>query len=204
MEYRYRKTSYRCSECKFSFDKVRKFPISKHPHGTDLPFPKKDPDCPQCKRTQRVSFKSSITDDTHKHINPNSAEASFIGGTPDNPIKAATYGGRNNFTKAWDATQEMVSQDYQMTDLNTNLRSGDSMAPKLAPHLEQQVDQVFKANKPIMGQNTATTLNKSLTAQINAGKYAGQSGARDITQRVQNSGYKVPTNIIHEHKGKPN
>ena len=204
MEYRYRKTSYRCSECKFSFDKVRKFSVEKYPHGTDLPLPATDPECPQCNKVKRVSLKSSVTDDTHKHINPDNGNV-FAGGTPENPKKTPRVGG-SNFTKAMDATAEIVMKDYGLTDLQDNLRAGDSMAPKLRQDLEQQVDQVFKPQKPIMGQQGAGNFNRALTGQINAGKFAGQSGARDITARAQNSGYKVPTNIIHEHQPerKPN
>ena len=105
MEYRYRKTSYRCSDCKTSFDKIRKFSVEKYPHGMNLPLPLKYPECPQCKKARKVSFKSSITDDTHKHINPANPEASPVGGTPDNPGKTFSMG-KSNFTKAMDATAE--------------------------------------------------------------------------------------------------
>lgn len=204
-EYRYRKTSYRCSDCKHSFDKVRKFAVSKYPHGTDLPFPTKDPDCPECKKARQVSLKTSVTDDTHKHINPANVEAGFVGGTPENPQKTFSMG-KSNFTKAMDATAEIVMKDYNLTNLQDNLRAGDSMAPKLRPELEQQVDNVFKPQKPIMGQNNAMNLNKALTAQINSGRYASQSGGADIVQKAQNSGYKVPVNEVfnYDNRGKPN
>lgn len=204
MEHRYRKTSYRCTECKLSFDKIRKFPVDKHPHGTDLPLPTKYPECPKCKKAKRVDFKSSVTDDTHKHINPNNLE-NYTGGTPDNPARVFSMG-KSNFTKAMDATAEIVMKDYNLTNLQDNLRVGDSMAPKLAPELERKVDEVFKPQKPIMGQQGATNLNKALTANINSGRYASQSGGADIAARAQNSGYKVPTQIIHEHQPerKPN
>lgn len=206
MEYRYRKTSYRCSDCKQSFDKIRKFPVSKYPHGTDLPLPMKDPDCPECKKAKRVSFKSSVTDKTHPHINPDSSEA-------QNPIRNFSMG-KSNFTKAMDATAEIVMKDYGLTNLNDHLREGDSMAPKLRPELERQVDDVFKPQKPIMGQNnSAVSINKALTAQINSGRYANQSQIRDIAAQAKDygqnqaatTGYKVPTQIVHEYqKERPN
>lgn len=212
MEYRYRKTSYRCSECKLSFDKIRKFGIDKYPHGIDLPFPAKDPDCPQCKKVKRVDFKNSVTDDTHKHINPANPEASFIGGSPNNPQKTFSMG-KSNFTKAMDATAEIVMKDYALTNLQDNLRAGDSMAPKLTPELERKVDEVFKPQKPIMGQGGATNLNKALTANINAGRYAGQNQIRDVAAQAQAfgqartaaTGSKVPMDIIHNFDNrKPN
>lgn len=198
MEYRYRKTIYRCSDCKKQFDKLRKFPTAKYPEGTDLPFPKKDPNCPYCAGAKKISFKSSITDDNHKHINPD-----YV---PDPNDKRVFSMGKTNFTKAMDATAEIVMKDYNLTDLQDNLRAGDSMAPKLAPELERQVDNVFKPQKPIMGQGGASSLNKALTSQINSGRYASQSGGADIVQKVQNSGYKVPTNEIfnYDNRGKPN
>lgn len=212
MEYRYRKTSYRCSDCKHSFDKIRKFSVEKYPHGTDLPFPTKDPECPECKKVRQVSLKTSVTDDTHKHINP--ANVSYVGGTPDNPKKTPSIHGNNNFNKAWDATQKMVAQDYQMTDLNTNLRMGDSMAPKLRPELEKQVDNVFKPQKPIMGQKSSGSVNQALLNNINAGRYANQSQIRDIAAqaadygqtRAATTGSKVPTQEIfnYDNRGKPN
>lgn len=213
MEYRYRKTSYRCSDCKHSFDKVRKFAVDKYPHGTDLPFPMKDPDCPQCKKVKRVDFKNSVTDDTHKHINPANPEASFIGGSAENPVRVPSMG-KSNFTKAMDATAEIVMKDYALTNLQDNLRAGDSMAPKLTPELERKVDEVFKPQKPIMGQTGATNLNKALTANINAGRYSGQNNIRDIAaqakdfgqSRTNATGHKVPTQIIHDYdnRNKPN
>lgn len=184
---------YKCSDCNHAFERV----TEKDPRKGG-----RSPACPECKKAKSPFLKDISTSNkiyTQEELDTNVK-------VMIESRKAPSIGGTSNFNKAWDATQEMVAADYQMTDLNTNLRAGDSMAPKLAPHLEQQVDQVFKAQKPIMGQNTATNINKSLTAQINAGKYAGQSGSRDITQRAQNSGYKVPTNEImsFDNRGKPN
>lgn len=182
---------YSCSDCGNVFSVI----TENKPKG-------RCPSCPQCKKSNYPSLKSTTKS------NKTYTQAELDKNVEDIVIsrKAPSVGGTSNFNKAWDATQEMVAVDYQMTDLNTNLRAGDSMAPKLRPDLEQQVDQVFKTNKPIMGQNAAVSLNKSLTAQINAGKYTGQSGNRDITQRVQNSGYKVPTTELfsYDNRGKPN
>ena len=90
-----------------------------------------------------------------------------------------------------------------MSDLNTNLREGDSMAPKLRQDLEKKVDGVFKQQKPIMGENTARSMNASLMRQINSGQFRG---AMDVVARQQASGIGPPqTNVIFEHgRGKPN
>lgn len=181
------KSSYKCSDCKSTFEKITKS------------FPKKDPSCPTCKRANKVNFKSSVSDKTH-NLDADSRVQEMIAARQPPSL------GKSNFTKAMDATAEIVMSDYGLTNLQDNLRAGDSMAPKLAPHLEQQVDQVFKPQKPIMGMNASTNMNKALTNQINAGKFAGQSGARDITQRAQNSGVKIPVNEIfnYDNRGKPN
>jgi hypothetical protein len=179
----------------------------------DLPFPTKDPECPECKIAKKVSLKTSVTDDTHKHINPDNPEASWVGGTFENPRKVPSLG-KSNFTKAMDATAEIVMQDYALTDLQDNLRVGDSMAPKLRQDLEQKVDQVFKPQKPIMGQTGAGSINKALTANINAGRYAGQTHIRDVAAQAADygqaqasaTGNKVPTREIfsYDNRKKPN
>ena len=209
MEYRYRRTSYRCSDCKFCFDKLRKFAVDKYPHGTDLPMPKKDPDCPQCEKVKKVSLRNSVTDDTHRHINPSNAEGGFVGGTPEAPAKAFTMGG-SNFTKAMDATADIVMKDYGLTNLQDNLRAGDTMAPKLqgvdgsGVPLEQRVSEVFAPPKRNIGQQTGKTFNKTLMNQINQGMYKAYGGANDVVARQQSSNIRVPTNVIFEHgRGKP-
>lgn len=194
MQYRYRKTTYRCSECKFTFDKLRKFSVDKYPEGTDLPFPTKEPKCPQCEKMKKVSLKTSVTDDVHKHINPDykfptDGRAFSVGGS----AKSA----------AFDKTAEIVMKDYGMTDvnMNSNLRPGDDCVPKLRPDLEAKVGNGWGGanKKPIMGQQGAN-LSGALTKQINSGAFRSHG---DVVARQQKSGMKVPVNIIHEHNGKP-
>jgi len=117
--------------------------------------------------------------------------------------RKAPSGGPSNFTKAMDATAEIVMKDYGLTNLQDNLRAGDSMAPKLSPEQERKVDGVFKKQKPIMGAPVANSMNSTLMRQINAGQFRG---AMDVVARQQNSGVAPPrTNILHEYKGdKPN
>lgn len=205
MDYRYRKTTYRCSECKLSFDKTRKFSVDKYPHGNPLPFPSKDPECPQCKKIKRVNLKSSVTDDTHKHINPLSVEANFVGGTPESPVRSFAMGGTDKH-KAFDLAAKITMEDHQMTDINmgNNLRPGDNCVPKLPAHLEQQVNSVFATQKNnVAGTQATSNLNRSLTAQINSGAFKDYGGDRDIVARQQKGGYTVPTTIIGEYNKRP-
>jgi hypothetical protein len=178
---------YKCSDCG-----VYEVRTENKPRG-------RCPACPNCGNSE------SALKSTSKSNVPYTQEKLDGNVSSINESRHAPSLGKSNFTKAMDETAEIVMKDYGLTNLQDNLRAGDSMAPKLAPHLEQQVDQVFKPQKPIMGMNTSTNMNKALTNQINAGKFAGQSGARDITARAQASGYKVPTNVLFEHRAeKPN
>lgn len=178
------KSSYKCSDCKYQFEKKTKN------------FPHKDPDCPRCKRANKVSMKGAVSDKTHT-LEPDSRVQEM------NLAKQAPSLGKSNFTKAMDTTAEIVMKDYGMTDLQDNLREGDSMAPKLAPELERKVDGVFKQQKPIMGQQVAGSMNSSLMRQINSGAFRG---AVDVVARQQASGIAPPkTTIIHEYgRNKPN
>lgn len=183
---------YKCSDCSHVFERVTERDPRKGGRA---------PGCPQCKKNKHPTIKSvskSNVMHTQQQLDKNTQE---IIDTKKFPSM-----GKSNFTKAMDATADIVMQDYNMTDLQDNLRVGDSMAPKLRPELERQVDEVFKPQKPIMGQKNASSLNNALTAQINSGRYASQSGGADIVQKAQNSGYKVPTNEIfnYDNRGKPN
>lgn len=177
------RSQYRCSDCKYQFEKITKR------------IPRKDPDCPKCKRVQRVKFKSSVSDATHEMNSEVRVQQMIESRQPPST-------GKSNFTKAMDATSEMVMKDYGLTNLQDNLREGDTMVPKLRPELEQRVDQVFKPQKPIAGAPVNAALNKTLMNQINAGKFKGYGGASDVVARQQNSGIRVPTNILFEDSGK--
>ena len=183
------KASYNCSDCGFKFEKLTEHDPRKKG---------RKPSCPECRKGKYSTMKSitkSNKEYTQEELSKNEKEI-----TESRKFPAT---GNSNYTKAWDATQEMVAQDYQMSDLNTNLREGDSMAPKLRQDLEKKVDGVFKQQKPIMGENTARSMNASLMRQINSGQFRG---AMDVVARQQASGIGPPqTNVIFEHgRGKPN
>lgn len=178
------RSQYRCSECKNTFEKTTKL------------FPKKEPPCPICKKMQRVHMKGSVSDKTH-----NFGETDIIGGTPEAPQKSFSMGGTNAH-KAFDKTAEIVMQDYGMTDINmnSNIRPGDDLVPKLRPDLEARVNNSggWGGNKKnnVMGmQKSGATLNTAITNQINSNAFKGSG---DVVARQQKSGYKVPTNFIGE------
>ena len=45
--------------------------------------------------------------------------------------------------KAVDTTANIVMEDYKLTDLKDNVRAGETMAPKLAPVLQEKADNMF-------------------------------------------------------------
>ena len=51
--------------------------------------------------------------------------------------------GSNTQIKAIDETAKIVMEDYGMTDLRSDVRPGESAAPKIAPALQMQADNFF-------------------------------------------------------------
>ena len=181
------KATYNCSDCGHRFEKKTE---------SDPRKAGRKPSCPECKKGKYSAMRSiskHSRDYTEEELDKNRREMI--------ESRKAPSTGYTPFTKAMDATAEIVMKDYGMTNLQDNLRAGDSMAPKLAPELERKVDQVFRPQKPIMGQQTAGSMNSALMRQINSGAFRGTG---DVVARQQSAGIKVPTNIIHEHgRGKP-
>lgn len=54
--------------------------------------------------------------------------------------------GANVSVRAIDATADIVMQDYGLTNLKDNIRSGDSMAPPLPPKMQSAADNFFKGS----------------------------------------------------------
>lgn len=107
-------------------------------------------------------------------------------------------GTRSNGTVAYDATQEIVAQDYGMTNLNDASRAGDVMAPRLAPHLQTQADNFFgkKAGRP--APNPAMVAqNQRIAAAALGGSFAPAPGTSMIEQ-IHKAGYKPPVRIVAE------
>lgn len=85
----------------------------------------KDPPCPACKKAMT---KSGGLADIIKHQ------------------KMAGPSG-SNMTKAIDITAEITMQDHGLTNLKDNIRAGESAAPRLAPALQAQADNMFSGAK---------------------------------------------------------
>lgn len=85
-----------------------------------------DPPCPRCSAAARAP----------KPFDFASRKAPGVGGSLT--------------ARAVDTTAEIVMQDYGMTDLRSDVREGESAAPKLAPRLQAAADNMF-ARRPQRG-----------------------------------------------------
>lgn len=123
---KYRMT-FKCGDCATVFKKITmNANLDKAP-------------CPECKKKNRITRFTRMNDgpvsasdlkerdwDKHPYVRPpKSAESSA------------------NMIKAVDETARIVMEDHKMGDLKDNVRAGESMAPKLAPHLQKQADAMF-------------------------------------------------------------
>lgn len=178
------RSSYKCTDCKHTFEKITKN------------FPKREPACPMCKQAKRVNFKSSVSDVTH-NLDKESVVQEMIAAQKPPSM------GQSNRTKAIDETAKIVMEDYGMTDINmsSSLRAGDNCVPKLAPELEQKVDQVFKPQpNKVMGMQGASELNKALLRQVNSGMYKNQG---DPIHRATENIQRRPTDVMYHYNDKP-
>lgn len=119
----------------------------------------------------------------------------------------------SNVTRLVDRVAEDVMHDYGMTNLKDNLREGDTMAPPLAPKLQQQADTFF-GPKPSGGTadamraqvidgegNRRQTVFKrkrmqSMMATALAGGYAGQPGAVDPVKPLHDARVGLKANFV--------
>lgn len=93
--------------------------------------------------------------------------------------------------KAIDITAETVMQDYKMTDLRSDVRQGENMAPKLAPKLQAQADSFFGGKG---GGKRQTFNQKRIMAQVNSG--ALRDPGADVVSRLHANKHTVPVHTI--------
>lgn len=179
---------YSCSDCGHIFSVI----TDHRPRG-------RCPSCPECKNNNYSTLKSTTKSNkiySQDEIDKNRKEII-------DSRKAPGFLDPSAKSKAFDMAAEITMQDHGMTDINmgNNLRPGDNCVPKLAAHLEQQVDNVFKTQKNnISGTPATNNLNKTLINQINSGAFKNYGGAGDVVARQQKDQYKIPTNIIGEYR----
>lgn len=181
-------TKYNCEDCSHVFYRI----TERDPRKTKGGRP---PSCPECKKMKAIA-KSQIK--VRGDVRPQSQEQK------DNVIediiasKKFPSSGKGAFTKAMDDTARIVMEDYQMTNLNDNLREGDNMVPKLRPDLEERVGKGFETNqKNNVAGLAGANLNKALTAQINTNRFSSQG---DVVSKAMSVVQRPVTNIIGEYQ----
>jgi hypothetical protein len=112
--------------------------------------------------------------------------------------KAPGIVGANAMVKAIDETARITMEDHKLTDLHdTNLREGDSMAPKLPPHLQKMADGFWggKAAQQVVGPRTGLIAKSAMS-----GSY--QDEPNNPVAAAHAKKIKPKTNIIAAFDGK--
>jgi hypothetical protein len=128
-----------------------------------------DPPCPKCSKPQAVPRGMDFTTGT----------APAIGGSL--------------VVKARDYTEQATAQDYGMTDINLNIREGDSAAPKLPPKLQDAADNMFTRRPMSRGTPRGSILNIPQNAVL-----ASAVGGRFMTPDTAN-----PVAMMAHAKARP-
>lgn len=125
-----------------------------------------DPPCPTCMKVERV-----------RGMKFGTGVVPSIGGSL--------------IAKAVDTTAEIVMEDYKMGDLRSDVREGESMAPKLAPKLQALADGMF--SRPRGNGNPNNIMGLPTNALIKAAV-----GGRWNTPDTVN-----PVAVQHKAKSRP-
>jgi hypothetical protein len=98
--------------------------------------------------------------------------------------KAPGHIGDNNLNKAWDITQNIVAQDYGVTNLNDRPYEGENMVAKQPPKIQAAIDNFFsgpKSKPSAIGetQNRQSQIQSRVAAHLTrkaiAGAYRGMA-----------------------------
>lgn len=175
-----------CDDCNHVFYKI----TEKDPRKVGG----RSPSCPECKKTKSKA-KSQIK--VSGDVKPQTEAQKDAVVLDIITAKKFPSQGKGNFTKAMDETAKIVMEDYQMTNLNDNLREGDNMVPKLRPDLEAQVGTGFNTQKNNVAGLAGANLNKALTGLINSNKFSNQG---DVVSKAMSVVQRPMTNIIGDYQ----
>lgn len=100
----------------------------------------------------------------------------------------------SNFSRAADATANMVMKDYNLTNLRDDSRPGESSVPKLPAAQQERADAFFGTSQKVT--------NPFLQAQLQRATMAARSGAlapqsHNAIDRVLGSKHRVPVKILN-------
>jgi hypothetical protein len=186
---RYRMT-FKCAECCNVFKK-----ITSDANLQSTP-------CPACRRAKTKSPKSTIkfmrmgdgpvtdADLLAEKIAKKLMDTPEFQASLASKLLSPTSQSSQNQIKAIDTTAEVVMQDYKMGDLKDNVRTGDTMAPRLPPAQQAKADAFFGG----AGRKRAgSPFNpRQIAAMVNSG------GLRPEANGVMN-----PVAQMHKHRTKP-
>jgi hypothetical protein len=104
--------------------------------------------CQSCHHTYRFKALSDFDDasDVADKPCPKCAKMQKTRGMDVSAGKAPSVGG-SNIVRAMDQTADIVMDNYQLTNLNSDGRPGAVMAPSLPPHQQQRADNFFSPSK---------------------------------------------------------
>lgn len=108
--------------------------------------------------------------------------------------KAPVVGGSMT-VKAVDETARIVMEDHGMSDLRSDVREGETMAPKLPPHMQAKADAMFSRPKGgLLGLPTGAIVKAAVNGRFSTpdtfNPVAAQHAARD----------RPPVNIINQER----
>ncbi|HXE51228.1 MAG TPA: hypothetical protein VN663_22815 [Ramlibacter sp.] len=131
--------------------------------GNVWKFTTKDPEAPDppCPRPVRFDAAGKVVE-TCGHENR-------VRGMDLSSNRAPGIGGENIHNKAIDETAAMVMHDYGMTDLSSDVREGETAAPKLPPRQQAMADNYFGGaggRRPRMGVNLAGHAAAALSGRL--------------------------------------
>lgn len=128
-----------------------------------------DPPCPRCEtaaRTRGIDFASS---------------------------RAPAVIGSNVHVRAIDATAQIVMEDHKLGDLRSDVRPGETAAPKIAPHLQKQADNFFMGRKSMAGNPMQPIFARAAAAAMSG---AARDGTPDVVGATHKAKMMPKTRFI--------
>lgn len=168
---------YKCTTCKNEFEQI-----------TIGFIPEKEPPCPYCPKEKktRIKTKGCVTNKTHNVDKEKNVQEIIA-------TRKAPATGPSVKSQIFDNTMEMVMQDYGMTNIKDNAREGENSVTPLESRLEKQVESVFSAKTPGIGDAAAAKMQSALMSRINQGAFrnygdvvASQSSVQPFTPASTN------------------
>lgn len=189
-----------CPDCKTKNKKLKLFKVG------DGPIPSTEPTTPRavpqvfpntiykCKACDRVTKIYEDVGETALTACPacDSPEIQYRG-----KISHDVPSSSGNSIKAIDMTAEIVMQDYKISDLKSDVRPGESMAPKLDPGRQMVADNMFGNKKR---QMAAIDVAKGRIVPVEGGFNMGRAVRSAMAGSLRADGIDPVARISPAHK----